>query len=338
MSQENANPQTTSTAPAQTSALDKLKTEMELPSSEFDDTLDTPIVQAKKKPEAKAPETPVETPKVETPPTSKHDVETAGLAEDLGMTKEEIEKLEPTALKVTVRSMTRAAFRARQVDQNQPLKPVEPETPKADPFKLEFKDKDGKPHKDADGNDVNEDSYDPGIIGIMKGQAKEIAFLKQQVGYLLQERAHSDFNKMDQIFEKHGDFFGKGPRGTVAQDSVEYSRRMMVLSEAGRLAGPKATRDQILAKMPQVIAALNVGTAAAPAKTPEPEKKPEANGVNRFSPEAWNAATLATPSHRESKEPKGIARAQKAVAERLRAMGESPDQEFEGTEEEGLPD
>lgn len=312
--------------------LKDLTEEYALPDHEFDAELDSVSAPAKKK-EAPAQQVVETAPKVETPQKPAHDAALVAMALDLGISQEEIDELPARGLAVTVRNMTRLAM--SQVKQA-PEKPAEPPKEEEEAIDWGIDPETGLAIKDEDLN--------PGIVRSFKAERKARKEMEKKLDLIVNDaRARAQMSvaqTVDEIFAKSPKTFGTGSAQTIKQDSAEYARRNAAWTEAKRIAGPNPSQAQFLAALPKAIENLFGAQQAAPLAKDEldTEIHKKRNGQSRISTQQWEDATLASPTQRVVEEPKGPNRATKKVAEKLREMGQSIDEEFEGIEESGLPD
>lgn len=170
--------------------------------------------------------------------------------------------------------------------------------------------------------------FDPVLVNGFKAhlakQAKEIAELKAQLGGVRQTIEQKDNETrsawVDRLFSEHGNTerIGKGSVRQIKANSVEMRLRHSAIAHAQALAGPKASPEDWIPLIPEALKELGLGKVSTPAQAP----------ANRITPEQWDAATLATPTHRNgAAEPKGDARAIQNLSARMKAAGLTGDSE-----------
>lgn len=278
----------------------------------------------------RAPEAPPE------PAKPKHSPRLVRMAKDLGMAPEDIDALSADDLENEVYILQRelAAVVASNRANNYVKQPEDPLAPDTKPRPA---NKDEQP-KDEFALDLPE-FVDADLANVLKSafgaQAKRIAELENHVKHLYGaeiRRQHETRNQtIDRVFDEFADpaTFGKGPGARMTADSPEFMRRRALLSVVQLMAKEPGTLED---KMHKVRATLYPTQAKATA-TPAPEPEPAPTNGSRITPEQWNEAALAQPTHREMREPKGERRAVKAVAAKMRDMGYG-----NGDEESSLPD
>ena len=249
-------------------------------------------------------------------PEPKHSKRLLRMATDLGMAAEEIASLSPDELDDEVYHRTReAAILARENRRADTIEARGAPAPAASP----------PPASPAAPENIDlgldESQYDPGLLKIMKDQAKELKRLQGELQHVRQREVaceqESTEEAIDRVFGELGASYepviGKGRGQELRADGAEFGRRIAIINEASRLAGPKATRNQVIAKIGAAAKSLFAGLATAPSPpttppvTPATEATPAAILEQRR--QDWNGAGLAKPTNREPQEPKGEAKA-----------------------------
>ncbi len=166
--------------------------------------------------------------------------------------------------------------------------------------------------------DHPEEEYDPSLLRTLKEQAATIKRLEKRLDSVQgfqQERVQEWRGaQLDTFFESCNDEanFGKGSAQEMSADDRGYIRRVHVLNEAVRLAGPKATFKQQMSKLKQAYTNLYGGEAP-----PAPKPREESAEVRE-----WREAGLARPTQRVgAPEPNGVRKAEKSVAAQLKDIG-----------------
>lgn len=308
---------------AQAKAYANLLQEYELEDAGFDDEIDI-IPQSKPKAEAKPTPEPTEA-KPAAPEPKKHPASMVRLAEDLGVSKEEIDSLDTEVLGERVYQMTRNLRAAPQQQATAPPPAKQPE-PEEEEIDLE----------------LDPEEYDEGLIKAMKKVSsvatKQIKELKAKLEAAEAEKAQqyqaSLYEQIDNAFVSLGmdTVFGKAKRHELKPGSAEMVRRQAVL--ASLQASP------IQGKSPAEAIAIRAKELFGSAQAPAPEQKAEGakSTTPSYTREQWNSAGLAKPTDRQTpNEPKGVKRATRAVAEKMREQGFEAD-DYLSTEEAGLPD
>ncbi len=146
---------------------------------------------------------------------------------------------------------------------------------------------------------------------LITGMQKEIAGLKRQLQSESAARLNETLTqRIDRAFHALGDTrYGAGALGEISQ--AEAVRRHAVANMAGQMAGPKATPEQIAAKIKEVHAAMFGDDAPPPPPPPPPAKKP-----GRPTPEDYARGGVGKPTHRQgaAEQPDGPAKATQEVA------------------------
>lgn len=255
-------------------------------------------------------------------------------AADLGISQEEIESTPTDILGRTVRAtnnqllkQAREDARVQVRDQSDRRTGPPPDRTGPDPDESPLANFDFG--TDEAGVRLTEKSYDQGIMKLFKEQASQIKNLQRQVAELstreVQRENLTGAQKIDKYFASLNDpRFGTMGHEQLKSDSVEYRRRVAVLREAADLAGPKATQAEAFAKIDQAIQNIygDVATKPLPA--------PPRNGAIRKDEDlaTWEAAGLARPTQRiREPEPKGPKKAERAVANRLRDLGQTTEED-----------
>lgn len=232
------------------------------------------------------------------------------LAEDLGISSEEIETSSPEGLALAIRHI----FRTTTAKQPEP----KAETPEPEP-EIDL--------------GLDESQYEPGLIGAMKKLARENAKELKAVTAKLEEyekreqardieeknrRIDGAFESLGPDFEAH---FGKGSARELGRESPELARRFAVLSFANQMKG-----DAPLEKKLQKAANLLYQPSPKQQATTPPAAEVEKILAQRRG--EWAEGGVARPTHRESKElPKGPTRAKQTFNRELKAAGLADDSE-----------
>lgn len=266
-------------------------------------------------------------------------------AADLGISQEEIESTPTDILGRTVRATNNqllkqaredARVQVRDQSDRRPTATVSPPEPEESPLaNFDF-------GTDEAGVKLTEKSYDQGIMKLFKEQASQIKNLQRQVAELstreVQRENLTGAQKIDKYFASLNDpRFGTMGHEQLKSDSVEYRRRVAVLREAADLAGPKATQAEAFAKIGQAIQNI-YGEPAPVSVNPAPSHR--RNGAPARKDEdlaTWEAAGLARPTQRiREPEPKGVKKAERSVANRMRDLGQ-PTEEDDNYDNDFLP-
>ncbi len=184
---------------------------------------------------------------------------------------------------------------------------------------------------EADDLGIKEEDYDPEVVKIFRRFHNEIKELRQRLGgvvtHLEQKDNETRTEWADRLFAEHGDdsILGKGTRRVLGEESAELARRNAVVAEAKRIAGPRASADEVIRRIPDALKSLRWSRAEA-APSPPAKEPPEQEGLE----ERWNRGGLARPTQRSgAKEPKGEELAKRNVARKLKDAGgvdsESPE-------------
>lgn len=257
-------------------------------------------------------------PASETPP--RHSRRLVQMAQDLGFSRADIDGSSSDELDAAVYHANRALHveRERQYRETAQQAATAPRTGAAPPPSEddlpwgEIVDPTTQERRAAKDADIAEP-----LVRVLRDQAKAIKELREQVAYLGQTEQRREVettaDRIDRFFAGQDKAtFGEGA-GQEMADGPEYARRVAVLREAERLAGPKATKAQMLAKLNQASKNL-FGTAAPaapiPPSAPPPDRTREANGRFTQEQERWIEAGVAKPTHRAgAEEPLGKQRA-----------------------------
>ena len=274
------------------------------------------------------------------------------MAQDLGLTPEEIASTPADALEVAVYHISRQARRQQEIlgrrdsaveqDRNQafdrnlgsqgggsPASGASSSPPTTQPEAAAPED---KPYDLG----LQEDQWDPTLMGALKklaaghaDQAKEIKALKQQIAHLHHVeniRANESFaQKMDRLFSGDEATFGKGEGRTLKEDSDELARRRAVL---GAMQGIKENIS-IEAKYERAYQKIfgSVKPAAPAADDTELAARQD----------EWRRGNVARPTQRAGgSEPPGTAKATRSVAAKMAEQngaidsGEADESDFLG--------
>jgi hypothetical protein len=172
--------------------------------------------------------------------------------------------------------------------------------------------------------------YDPNVakaLGIVRDQAKEIKQLKQMVQGLARNEQIRQFETaaqhLDRRFAEREEVFGKGTVRSIDPNSLHATRRRAVVALLDQFKGQPGTFDE---KYDRIVSEL-YGAGEEPA--PKPSRTRMGVGIAAGTEEEWEQGAVARPTHRETRnEPKGVERAVKAVADKMRELelnGESGD-------------
>jgi hypothetical protein len=168
------------------------------------------------------------------------------------------------------------------------------------------------PPAPADDKFEGEEEIAPQIVKILKNLRDENKALREEISNTERKRSAESFaQRADRAFadlgEAYADHVGKGSRDDLEPDEVEM--RQVLIKRAARLAGKNATEAQILKKVKAAAEGL-FGKKQAPA--------------GRYTPEEWNGAGLASPTHRDDgmeEKPTNRAEAEAAIAAYLARTG-----------------
>lgn len=283
--------------------------------------------------EKPAPAAPTPTP-APAPQKPRHPARVAAAARSLGFTQDEIDGLTTADLQREMDAVVAYTSQGRR-----------PEAPRPEARPAEKPDAPSEPEVDF-GPDFDEADYDPKFVGgfkkVFAAQAKQIADLRATVETLTRaeqarvgERAAET---ADRVFAERPELFGAGTFREADPASPEFARRNAVAAHVQFLKsqGRHTTLERDLRA---AVAALFPGRAPKAAPAPEPEPAPAARKARPQDPEtghflsddqieeeerrrAWMAGTTARPTERrDSPEPKGTRRAERAVADYMRRNG-----------------
>ena len=155
---------------------------------------------------------------------------------------------------------------------------------------------------------------DPRVIGLLTKLASEVQSLKQYASSKTQEE---NTNRVERAFSKHSEFLGSGTYDELERDGAEMARRNAV---AALVRGWEKQPGSLETKIDKAVSLLRGGappkTAAKPAA---PAAKPSnGNRLAGFTPEEWNAGTVAKPTSREgAAEEKGVKLAKKTFLKQM---------------------
>lgn len=273
------------------------------------------------------------------PAKATHNPRSVRLAEEFGISREEMADMEPAVLDEVVYRMSLQRARnnreaARDQDLERSTRPQAPTAPEPEPEADEI-DWGEVEEEDGTRRKRTEKDIDPGLANVVKNQQKALRELRQEIGEFkkadIQRRTQNFHDLLDKCFEALGSDYepllGKGDRTQI--DEASKKRRMAVLASAG-LDTSKDNATTISKKIEEAAKLLFPSTPKTDSSY-EDALKP-ANGARRISKEQWDEATLAKPTYREPKEPKGEKKALKNVAKKLAEYGEET-----GEDELGLP-
>ena len=277
------------------------------------------------------------------------------MAEDFGIPQRDIDATDPEVLEETLVLMNRQLLADRQrLIANQPAPPAAaaPAVKPATPAVPEAFDLGITPEE--------MEEVAPSIAKALKALAaevQELRGLKGTVGTIQQREQQREFDsfqqRCDAAFAKHEAVLGKGSYGELNPQGPELRRRQAVLDTAQRddQKIPFERRveravEALFGKQP-----VAVSSPAAPAASVTPTAPTEADLITRdaqgritgrITPEEWNAAATARPSHRETPAlPPGKERATKFVAEKLKERDFFAHEGANGTaerDEDTIPD
>ncbi len=336
--------------------LQQLAAEYELPNSDFDPDEFKP--KGESQPAAVSPAAaPVAPPEPVTPARPRHSKRVLRMAEQFGISQAEIDATEPEALDEALVLLQRQLLddRQRLVAQPARMKPAEadenPAAPAA-PAKPAAFDLGLTPEDEAD--------LHPSLTKALKTLAakiNELESLKGAVGTIQQREQRREFEsfqqRCDAAFAKYEVVLGKGTFSEQEPNSVALRRRQAVLDTAQR-DNQKIPFEKRVERAVETLfgtvaqapaAASSPAAAAAPAPTPEQLLTRDSQGriTGRITPDQWNAAATARPSHRETPAlPPGKERAEKFVGEQMKHRDffaqEGPNGAPAVADEETLPD
>jgi len=266
------------------------------------------------------------------------------MAFDYGIPDAEINDMSPAELERSVFHMHRLAQNLRRDNDRQQIMQQATE-PKFDQNLIAREPGTETPRDPGVDEELGFDptEYDPHIVGALKRLAKENKELRGLVGQVVQREQFRQNvevgNRIDKAFFSLGEafkpYFGDLPMAQMTKADAEGHRRMAVLKVVEGMAKEPGTLEQKISKAAKL---LYPTTAPEPRQT-RTEPPAQTNGT-RISPEEWEAARVARPTHRggapEPKE-KGYDAAVKGVARAMQDMQASGDTSGE-TSLDGFPD
>lgn len=228
------------------------------------------------------------------------------MAEDFGIPSE---GMTDESLAAAVRAVQRTVLQSRrendalEAHQQQPA-PARADAPPADDFDLGLSPEESE-------------QLHPDVAKILKkALARAVGPLQKRIDALSQREVaratETNTERIDRAFAGLNDpRLGTASRAELADDAPEVARRQAVVQQAARLAGPKATVQQVCAQLKKARDLLYEPPAA-----PKPvAKKP---GV---SPEEWERGGTARPTQRQgAPEPNGKSKAERSVGALLDEM------------------
>lgn len=278
--------------------------------------------------------------KESTPESPKHPRALVRLAKDLGMSDEDISQTDPDTLGETVYHLN--AQRSNWSRDNQTQRYVGASEPTPAPAPAAPAPGGNITTSPDDGLGIDESQYDSALMGVLKSQSKRIRqleqYLGQVAGHIQAQAMEEQYSQVDLGFHDLGDtyqkLFGQGRGRDMSQGDRNMDRRMAVVNSL-RANPPKkqmSIRDAVKARATELFGDL----LGSDSTRPTPEVTP-AVPEDDF-PTQWRNGGLAKPTERSgSPEPRGVVRAARAVAAKLREKGATLE-DFEGPEEAGLPD
>ena len=313
--------------------LDKLyEPKVETPPAEVETTAQINPKEEKKKPAKKkavatTPAAPVETPEPEVEEKPTHPSWLSKEAAALGMDEDEISSYSTDLLSRTVSRLQRmerdAVIRSHQQPRPEPKPEPKPEVV-----------------SDEDESDLNEDEYDPKMVKkfrkldkYAKEQAAEMKAIKEELQYHRQQAERSQLEESRRVFDghiadlgpKYEKHLGKGPGSKLKQDSTAWNGRRELATHVFSLAKTfqelgRTVDHGELVQMAAKVLWPDVKDVVEEEDVEETDAKEQAKleKVKR-----WNAGALATPNGRSAEEPRGTARAVKAVKAVREAHGVS---------------
>lgn len=157
--------------------------------------------------------------------------------------------------------------------------------------------------------DLDSDEFDPKLRAMSKALKTALAKIDQLERRDHERETHAFLNRLDTLFTADDATFGKGATDALGADSPELARRQAVMMHLNNI--PREKRTTLEKDVARIRAALF--GKVTPAPTPEPAPAPKAPD--------WYEAGLSRPSGRTAPpEPKGAARAAKAIAPILAQM------------------
>lgn len=276
----------------------------------------------------------------EEPRPAARDLHLLARAEAYGISKAEIAEMTDAELRRAVGYLDRLeATRQRMASEPSPAPPAAPAEEDIDI---------GLPVFDEEKNPTG---YDPALVALLKAQAKKIATLEKRLGGIEgieQRRANeSRADWLDRVFgtitqndTEIAALIGSGTRHDLEPKGMEMGLRSWIIGRAVELAGgeEKLAADHIVEATRAVVKKPAAPQSANPPVAVVANAQSHGAVMGRPTAEEWEQGGLARPTHRTgSPEPKGKARAEKAVAEKMRAAGLDPGP-LGGDEEDDLPD
>lgn len=267
------------------------------------------------------------------PAPSTHSKRTLRMAEDLGLSKDLIERTAPDVLDDLVYDLNRqqlALSREHQTQQalqnrGDPKIPVPGKPPPATGVEP-------SPEDISIDLGIDEEPFDPDLIGAIKRAValpmKEIAALKASLaevtGREQLRQQESMAERLDRHFATHAEILGTARGREMKDDSAEYAKRIAILGIVDRDGSSRTLEQKIDAAVAQLF-----GTQPAPAVAQQtPPRNPETgqftreNRVTQETPaqQRWQEAALRRPTQRQGgAEPPGE---KKALATAARIMKE----------------
>jgi hypothetical protein len=316
--------------------------------AEFDAELDAPA-EPRIGLEAKSPvPKPVEKPAPAEPVVHKHSRRLLREATEFGIPQEEIDATPTEELDERVYLMRREAMAwARQQGQREILEaikspshassgtaPPEPGVPGGTPAHG------SAPAPGGSGDEIrlvaDESDYDPELIGGIKKYLKkhddEMKALRDQLAQLnaAEGRRQQDTltQQVDRAFADLGPgyepYFGRG--GVSEIDEAALARRKALLTHVElAMKGKPGTLPKKIAEAAKLLYPVRAGGSPAAeygaGVTPSPRTPTPAPDPLAGEKERWAGAGLAHPTHRESPEPKGRAKAERTARELMEREG-----------------
>lgn len=263
------------------------------------------------------------------PTTPAHPIRLVRLAQELGLADEVINNYSTDHLDELVFQLHRQALRlAREHTRQETVQKSGDRTWSADgPAPVT-----APPAKEEVSLGIEEDKYDPDLLGVIKKQAKRLADLEARLEGDSRAKANESLAEtIDRVFVKHESVLGKGKGKELDPGSRDWHRRMAVLGIVDR----DTSKSPIEAKIDRAVKLLygEEGTA---------ERAGSDAGGERISKSLkerqaqWEQGSLARPTHREgSAEPKGEKKAIQTAARIMKDRGMYDD---EGMPEDAFPE
>lgn len=264
---------------------------------------------------------------VKPPETFSHPRWLVDQASDLGYTQEDLDTTptdqlgrEISRLHKQLRQNTRQDDRAQTVETARGS--VEPLPPEPEKDELDFGGV-----KDDEGSPFTEKHLHPGIAAILKAQAKQLKDLKADLeavkGYTqskINEENLTIAERIDNTFAKFNDpRLGKGSVDQLKPNSTELMFRRAILAKASEMAGERSSKEAKLGKLEEAYKSL---FGSSPPKAEEPAAPSAPAGTSRITKEQWKNGAVNRPTQRKgAPEPRGVSKAEKAVAEKMREEG-----------------